>query len=101
MDDHDDVLTSEQIALCTCIDALGYLATHEGAAQSDAALVFNADFANSLTNMKVTGFFRACMQGNNDGVLRLAKIFSGVDVVRLADALRVEYAIRRLGGRDE
>ena len=95
-----DYLTPEQVALAMYAESLMYLGNHENDAQSDVEGVMRGDWTSTLTNMKVTGFLRACMQEDNAGVLRLAKIFPVVDVVRLADALRVEYAIRRLGGRN-
>lgn len=96
-----DYLTSEQIALALYVEALVYLSNQEGDAQHDANAILNGgDWSSSLTNMKVTGFLRACMHSDNYNVLRLTKIYPGVDVVRLADALRVEYAIRKFGGRN-
>lgn len=96
-----DYLTSEQVALAMYTEALVYLSNKEGDAQYDAnAVLRGGNWSSSLTNMKVAGFLRACMYDDNAGVLRLAKVHPGVDVVRLADALRVEYAIRKLGGRD-
>lgn len=99
--EHDDRLTSDQIALALYTEALVYLSNQESDVLYDAIAVLNGgNWSSSLTNMKVSGFLRACMHSDNDNVLRLAKVHPGVDVVRLADALRVEYAIRKLGGRD-
>lgn len=95
-----DYLTPEQVALAIHTEALLYLASHDGEAHKDAASVVTNNYTDSISVLKANGFLRACMQEDNAGVLKLAKIFPGVDVVRLADALRVEYAIRRLGGRN-
>lgn len=94
----DDYLTSEQVALALYIESLSYLAKHESEIQLEALHVLDGNRTTSIQTMKTNGFLRACMQSDNEGVLRLAKIYPGVDVVRLADALRVEYAIRKFGG---
>lgn len=97
-----DYLTPEQVALAVYIEAIVYVSRHESESADDAYTILGGhDMPSSpLRNMKIVGFLRACMQEANAGVLRLAKVHPGVDVVRLADALRVEYAIRRLGGRN-
>lgn len=95
-----DDLTSEEAALMVYIDALMYLEKYNDEVRADAQLLMVDNWTSGMQFIKIAGLFRACMREDNYIVLRLAKIFPGVDVVRLADALRVEYAIRRLGGRD-
>lgn len=96
-----DYLTPDQVALAVYVEALVYLSSNENDARQDAINILGGTgYFGAVQSLKISGFLRACMKSDNEIVLKLAKIFLGVDVVRLADALRVEYAIRKFGGRN-
>lgn len=113
-EDRGDQLTQEQITIGVYVEALIYLQTgsEHTRVRRDAVSLLSActelDFAptswpsGTLAQMRIVGFLRACATGENAQVSRLKKIFPYVlDIGGLADALRVEYAIRKLGGRQD
>lgn len=112
-DDAGDDLTQEQITLGLYIEALIFLQTGSESkrVQMDARIMLYARIpdtsidaawpTNTLNQLRVTGFLRACASGKDILVHRVKKIFPHViDIIGLANALRVEYTIRKLGGRD-